>query len=296
MSDTALGTPLVEPFFDKETGTFTYVVYDQHGGSAVIIDPLLDFDLASGATSTRSADAVSAFIRERGLAVEWILETHAHADHLSAAGYLSDTLQAPVAIGRGIVDVQRRFKALFGLGDEFIADGRQFDRLLVDGDALAIGDLQLRVIATPGHTGDGLTYVIGDAAFVGDTVFAPETGTARTDFPGGDAHQLFASIQKILSLPVTTRIFLCHDYPGDRRAPQPLSNTLVQVENNVHLKDGVTEANFVKIRRERDATLSPPRLIWSALQVNIRGGRLPDADDNGVRYLRLPLNQLGQGR
>lgn len=291
MSDTALSNPQVEPFFDKDTGTFTYVVYDAPAGAAAIIDPLLDFDPASATTSTASADRVLAFIREQALNVEWILETHAHADHLSAAGYLSDQLRAPVAIGQGIVKVQQRFKTLFGLGDEFVADGRQFDRLLNDGEQLTIGRLQLRVMATPGHTDDGLTYVIGDAAFVGDTVFAPESGTARTDFPGGDAHRLFASIQRILSLPATTRIFLCHDYPGERRAPQPLTDRAAQVESNVHLKGGVQEADFVQMRRQRDAVLSPPRLILPSLQVNIRGGRLPDADANGIAYLRLPLNQ-----
>jgi glyoxylase-like metal-dependent hydrolase (beta-lactamase superfamily II) len=286
-----MDTPQVEAFFDRESGTFSYVVHERDGGSAAIIDPVLDFDLETACTAPHSADALVAFVRQHGLKVEWILETHAHADHLSAAGYLSDSLQAPVAIGRGILQVQQRFKTLFGLGDEFIADGRQFDRLLQDGDQFAVGGLQVKVMATPGHTDDGLTYLIGDAAFVGDTVFAPESGTARTDFPGGDAHRLFASIQKILSLPAATRIFLCHDYPGEQRAPEPLTSALAQIENNMHLKSDMQEADFVQMRRERDASLPAPRLMLPALQVNIRGGRLPEADANGIRYLRLPLNQ-----
>ncbi|MGV8959634.1 MAG: MBL fold metallo-hydrolase [Stenotrophomonas sp.] len=293
MSQTVLVSPNVEPFFDKDTGTFTYVVYDAQGGSAAIIDPVLDFEPAGARIATRSAEAVLAFVRQQRLKVEWILETHAHADHLSAAGYLADTLQAPVAIGRGIIQVQQRFKTLFGLGEEFVADGHQFDRLLADGDQLEIGRLQLRVLATPGHTDDSLTYLIGDAAFVGDTVFAPETGTARTDFPGGDAHRLFASIQKILALPASTRIFLCHDYPADDRAAAAQTSTAIQSETNVHLRGGVKEADFVRMRQARDATLPVPRLILPALQVNIRGGRLPEPDANGIRYFRLPLDQFG---
>lgn len=291
MAQSAL--PHVESFFDKDTSTFTYVVHEGDGGAAVIIDPVLDFDPAGAVTSTGSADTVLAFVREHRLKVEWILETHAHADHLSAAGYLHDSLGAPVAIGRGIVQVQERFKALFGLGDEFVADGRQFDRLFDDGDAFRIGQLEARVIATPGHTDDSLTYVIGNAAFVGDTVFAPETGTARTDFPGGDAARLYASIQKILALPSDTRIYLCHDYPGGQRAPAAESSIDAQASGNVHVKRGIAEADFIERRRARDATLAPPRLILPALQVNIRGGRLPDPDANGIRYLRLPLNRIG---
>lgn len=296
MSQTSIPAPRVEAFFDKDTGTFTYVVYDQVDGSAAIIDPVLDYEAAGARISTSSADAVLTFVRERRLKVEWILETHAHADHLSAAGYLADTLHAPVAIGRGIIQVQQRFKTLFGLGDEFTADGSQFDRLFVDGDRFSIGPLQARVIATPGHTDDSLTYVIGDAAFIGDTMFAVDTGTARTDFPGGDAHCLYASIQKILALPESTRIFLCHDYPGGKREAQPQTSIGEQKLDNVHLKGGTDEAAFVQMRLQRDATLPVPRLILPALQVNIRGGRLPEADGNGIRYFRLPLDQMGQGK
>ncbi len=293
MSQTQISSPLVEPFYDKDTGTFSYVVYDQTGGMAVIIDPVLDYEPAGARTSTASADALLAFVRSKLLTVAWILETHAHADHLSAAGYLADQLQAPVAIGRGIVQVQQHFKALFGLGDEFIADGRQFDRLFDDGDTFNVGALNARVIATPGHTDDGLTYVIGDAAFVGDTVFAADTGTARCDFPGGDAQRLYASIQRILSLPGNTRIFLCHDYPGTRREAHALTSIDEQKQHNLHLKDGTDAPTFVQMREQRDATLPAPKLILPALQVNIRGGRLPEPDANGVRYLRLPLDQIG---
>lgn len=293
MSQTQISSPLVEPFYDKDTGTFSYVVYDQTGGMAVIIDPVLDYEPAGARTSTASADALLAFVRSKLLTVAWILETHAHADHLSAAGYLADQLQAPVAIGRGIVQVQQHFKALFGLGDEFIADGRQFDRLFDDGDTFNVGALNARVIATPGHTDDGLTYVIGDAAFVGDTVFAADTGTARCDFPGGDAQRLYASIQRILSLPGDTRIFLCHDYPGTRREAHALTSIDEQKQHNLHLKNGTDAPTFVQMREQRDATLPVPKLILPALQVNIRGGRLPEPDANGVRYLRLPLDQIG---
>lgn len=287
--------PMVEGFFHQDTNTFSYVVYERQGGAAVIIDPVLDYDAAAARTSTASVDALLAFIRGMQLTVEWILETHAHADHLSAGGYLHDILGVPLAIGRGIVQVQARFKVLFGLGAEFLADGSQFDRLLQDGDTFRIGDLLGRVIATPGHTEDSLTYVIGDAAFVGDTIFAPETGTARTDFPGGDASRLHGSIHKILALPRDTRIFLCHDYPAGERIPTAQSSIAVQVAANVHVGGGVTESDFVVMRQMRDADLPAPRLILPALQVNIRGGRLPAPDGNGVSYLRLPLNKFESG-
>ncbi|HMM56751.1 MAG: MBL fold metallo-hydrolase [Xanthomonadales bacterium PRO7] len=285
--------PLVESFFHKDTNTFTHVVFDRGGGTAAIIDPVLDYDAAAARTSTAFADAILSFVRERNLRVTWILETHAHADHLSAGGYLRDTLNATLAIGRGIVGVQAHFKKLFGLGDEFIADGRQFDRLFDDGDGFAIGALQCRVMATPGHTGDSLTYLVGDAAFIGDTLFAPETGSARTDFPGGDAAQLYASIRRILALPPDTRLFLCHDYPPATRAPVALTSIAAQRESNPHVRGATSESGYVELRRARDATLSMPRLILPALQVNIRGGRLPETDADGVRYLRLPLNRLG---
>lgn len=293
MPDNIARAPQVETFFHKDTNTFSYVVHEGEGGSAAIIDPVLDYEAASARTSTASADLVLAFVRKQRLTVEWILETHAHADHLSAGGYLHDVLGAPLAIGRGITQVQARFKTLFGLGEEFIADGRQFDRLFVDGDTFRVGKLEARVIATPGHTEDSLTYLIGDAAFVGDTVFAPDNGTARCDFPGGDAARLYGSIQKILSLPAETRIFLCHDYPPAGREPMAETSIVAQVQNNVHIGNGATQAQFVSLRNTRDAGLAAPRLLLPSLQVNIRGGRLPLSDANGIAYLKLPLNQLG---
>ena len=283
--------PDVESFLHKDTGTWTHVVHD--GDAAAIIDPVLDYDAASARTSTASADAVLAFVRQRALRVEWILETHAHADHLSAAGHLHDTTGAPVAVGRGITDVQAHFKQVFGLDEDFVADGRQFDRLLDDGDELAVGSLRARAIATPGHTRDGLTYVVGDAAFIGDTLFAPDLGTARCDFPGGDATQLYASIRRILALPETTRLFLCHDYPPASREPLVATTVACEAKENVQVGGGVGEADFVAKRRARDATLPVPRLLLPALQVNIRGGRLPPADADGRRYLRLPLDRIG---
>src|SRR5690348_4770118 len=286
--------PLVESFFHKDTNTFTHVVYDRDGGAAAIVDPALDYDAAAARTSTVSADAVVAFVREHDLRTAWILETHAHADHLSAGAYLRDALGAKLAIGRGIVGVQAHFKKVFGLGDEFVADGRQFDRLFDDGDTFAIGALQGRVMSTPGHTADSLTYLVGDAAFIGDTLFAPETGSARADFPGGDAAQLHASIQRILALPPDTRLFLCHDYPPSTRAPVEQTSIAAQRENNPHIRDAATESDYIALRRARDATLGAPRLLLPALQVNIRGGRLPEPDVNGIRYLKIPLNRIGR--
>ena len=284
--------PDVESFLHKDTGTWTHVVHD--GEAAAIIDPVLDYDAAAARTSTASADAVLAFIRSRALRVEWILETHAHADHLSAAGHLHDATDAPVAIGRGIIEVQAHFRQVFGLGDDFVADGRQFDRLLDDGGELAVGSLRVLAIATPGHTRDGLTYVVGDAAFIGDTLFAPDIGTARCDFPGGDAAQLYASIRRILALPETMRLFLCHDYPPPARTASRETTIACEANENVQIGGDVGEAEFVAMRRARDATLPVPRLLLPALQVNIRGGRLPPADSAGHRYLRLPLNRIGQ--
>lgn len=284
--------PRVESFYDPATFTFTHVVYDVDGGHAAIVDPVLDFDPAAARTSTVSADRVLAFVRSQRLTVDWILETHAHADHLTAAAYLKAQTGARVAIGRGITRVQERFKALFGLEPDFPTDGRQFDRLFDDGDTFDIGTLQARVIATPGHTDDSLTYVVGDAAFVGDTVFAPETGTARVDFPGGDAGKLYRSIRSLLALPADTRLFLCHDYPQGREASAQTSAG-VQRRDNVHVGGDRDEADFVDLRNRRDATLPVPKLILPALQVNIRAGELPPPDANGIRYLRLPLNAIG---
>ncbi|MCC8557856.1 MBL fold metallo-hydrolase [Xanthomonas vesicatoria] len=287
--------PQVESFYDSATSTFTHVVYDHDGGRAAIVDPVLDYDPAQARTSTVSADRVLAFVDEHALSVDCILETHAHADHLTAAAYLKRKTGARVAIGHGITRVQERFKALFGLEPEFATDGRQFDQLLADGETFAIGQLQARAIATPGHTDDSLTYLIGDAAFVGDTVFAPETGTARLDFPGGDARKLYRSIQTLLDFPPDTRLFLCHDYPSAGRQAHPQSSLQEQAQRNVHVGGGTDEAAFVKMRTERDATLAAPKLILPSLQVNIRAGELPAPSANGIQYLRLPMNQLGAG-
>ena len=285
--------PLVQSFYDPATSTFTYVVYDRHGGHAAIVDPVPDFDPAAARISTASADRVLAFVREHALTVDWILETHAHADHLTAAAHLRRETSARVAIGRGITAVQARFKTLFGLEPDFPTDGSQFDRLFADGDEFAIGELRARVVATPGHTDDSLTYVVGDAAFVGDTVFAPETGTARADFPGGDAGKLYRSIRRLFELPADTRLFLCHDYPPAEREARAQSSLDEQRQKNVHVGGDADEASFVKLRTGRDAGLAAPRLILPALQVNIRAGELPPPDANGIRYLRLPINQLG---
>lgn len=285
--------PQVQSFYDSATSTFTHVVYDQDGGRCAIVDPVLDYDPAQARTRTASADRVLAFVDQYALGVDWILETHAHADHLTAAAYLKRRTGARVAIGHGITRVQERFKALFGLEPEFAPDGRQFDRLFTDGETFAIGQLQARAIATPGHTDDSLTYLIGDAAFVGDTLFAPETGTARADFPGGDARKLYRSIHTLFDLPRDTRLFLCHDYPPAGRQAHAQSSVEEQAQRNVHVGGDTDEAAFVKMRTERDATLAAPKLILPSLQVNIRAGELPPPGANGIRYLRLPLNQLG---
>jgi glyoxylase-like metal-dependent hydrolase (beta-lactamase superfamily II) len=288
--------PRVESFYDPATWTFTYVVFDGEGGHAAIIDPVLDFDPIAARTSTQSADRVLAFLTDRGLTADWILETHVHADHLSGAAYLRMKTGAKVAIGRGVAQLQERFAALFGLDASFATDGSQFDRLLDDDETFEFGTLQGRAMATPGHTEDSLTYVIGDAAFVGDTLFAPDAGTARTDFPGGDARTLYRSIQKLLSLPEQTRLFLCHDYPSTERAVRAETSIAEHKAGNIHLQCGATEDDFVKMRTARDVTLAVPRLLLPSLQVNICAGNLPPPDSNGISYLRLPLNQVNTGR
>ncbi|WP_049620693.1 MBL fold metallo-hydrolase [Frateuria defendens] len=281
----------VQAFFHADTHTFTYVVHE--GRAAVVIDPVLDYEPAAARVGTAAVDAVLAYVREHRLTVAWVLETHVHADHFSAGDHLREALGARLAIGAGITRTQARGKALFGLGEEFVPDGRQFDRLLADGDVLHVGAMAIRAMATPGHTDEGLTYLIGDAAFVGDTLLAPDTGTARCDFPGGDAAQLYASIQKILALPEDTRLFLCHDYPPATRGPMPETRIAAQRQGNVHVGQGATGAAFVALRTARDATLPVPQLLLPALQVNLRGGRLPPVEGDGVRYLRLPLNRYG---
>ncbi|NQY78664.1 MAG: MBL fold metallo-hydrolase [Halomonas sp.] len=283
--------PIVTHFFDEPTNTFSYVVQDPDSSACAIIDSVLDFDYAAGRTDVRSANQIIAFVREKRLKVAWILETHVHADHLSAAPYLHDQLGGKTGIGAHIVEVQEIFGKAFNAGTEFARDGSQFDALFNEGDTFTIGSLEGRVLHTPGHTPACLTYVIGDAAFVGDTLFMPDYGTARCDFPGGDARTLYHSIQKVLSLPEQTRLFLCHDYkaPG-RDAYQHETTVAEQRQANVHVHDGISEEEFVKMRTERDATLGMPRLIIPSVQVNMRAGELPPAEDNGQVYLKVPIN------
>ena len=286
--------PLVTPFHHKPTGTWTYVIVDPPTKTAAIIDPVLDYDWRSGRTGTASADQVVAHCNAAGAKVQWILETHAHADHLSAAQYLRSALGGQVAIGRGILQVQATFKKIFGLGEDFAADGSDFDRLLADGELLPLGGQSIRAIPVPGHTNDSIAYHVGDALFVGDTVFMPDSGTARCDFPGGNAAQLYRSVRHLYELPVTTRVFVCHDYsPGGREA-RCETTIAEQRASNAHLRDGITEEAYVRMRTSRDATLDVPNLILPSVQVNIRAGKLPPADADGVSYLRVPVNVIGR--
>jgi len=285
--------PVVKTFFDEPTFTATHVVHDPATKRAAIIDSVLDFDNAAGRTSTASADAVIAYVKSEGLTVDWILETHAHADHLSAAPYLKKALGGKLGIGANIKTVQKVFGEIFNAEPEFRRDGSQFDALFEDGATFKIGEIEARVLWTPGHTPACLTYVIGDAAFVGDTLFMPDYGTARCDFPGGDAATLYRSIQKIFALPDETRLFLCHDYKAPGRDEFAWQTTVKEERDwNVHVGRGVTEADFVKMREARDKTLAMPKLILPSVQVNMRAGELPPPDKNGIRYLKLPVNAL----
>ncbi len=288
-----MSRPIVTHFFDEPTNTFSYVVQDPESRACAILDSVLDFDYAAGRTDTRSADEIIAFVRDNGLEVAWILETHVHADHLSAAPYLHEQLGGKTGIGANITVVQDVFGKAFNAGTEFARDGSQFDRLFEEGDTFAIGNLEGRVLHTPGHTPACLTYVIGDAAFVGDTLFMPDYGTARCDFPGGDARTLYRSIQKVLALPGETRLFLCHDYkaPG-RDEYQHETSVAEQRAANVHVHEGISEEAFVKMRTERDATLGMPRLILPSVQVNMRAGEMPPVEDNGQVYLKVPINKF----
>lgn len=283
---------LVKSFFHRDTSTFTHVVYDRAGGAAAIVDPVLDFDPASGRTRCESADEVIAFVREQGLTVEWILETHAHADHLSSAPYMKAQVGGRIAIGEAIRRVQSVFKPIFNMEPEFSTDGSQFDHLFADGEVFAIGALQAQAWHVPGHTPADLAYVVGDAVFVGDTIFPPDVGTARCDFPGGDAHALHRSVQRLLALPDDTRLFMCHDYPLTDRAPMAVCTVREQRQGNIHVHEGVTEAGFVAMRQARDATLGMPRLILPSIQVNVRAGIMPPTEANGRRYLKLPVDVL----
>ncbi len=284
-----MATPALHAWFDEATNTVTYVVWDPATRRAAIIDPVLDYDHRSGRASHRAADALLGYIADHGLTVDWILETHAHADHLSAAPYLKERTGAPIGIGEHITDVQRTFAPVFGL-DDVSGDGREFDRLFRDGDVFPLGDLQVEVLHTPGHTPACVSYRIGDAVFVGDTLFMPDYGTARADFPGGDARTLYRSIQKLLALPADTRLYLCHDYKAPGRDHYAWQTTVADEKTgNVHVGGGVDEDSFVAMREARDATLSAPALLLPSLQVNIRAGRLPEPESNGRRYLKIPL-------
>lgn len=289
-----LVTADVQSFFHEATSTWTHLVTDVATQTAAIIDPVLDFDPASGRVWHASAEALLDHVRTLSLRVEWILETHAHADHLSAADWIRSALQgegisARIGIGSGIVAVQRHFGDVFALGSEFSADGSQFDRLFGDDERVNIGSLEVQVLATPGHTPDSVSYLIGDALFVGDTLFAPRLGTARCDFPGGDAETLFRSIQRLYQLPDVTRVLLCHDYPAADQPPQAETTIAIQKSENAQLRMDTTEADYVTMRTKRDATLAVPRLLYPALQVNIRAGRLPPSDAQGRIFLRLPM-------
>ena len=283
--------PVIKAFFDQPTFTVTYVVHDAATKCAAIIDSVFDFDPASGRTSLASADEVIAYVDAQGLKVEWLLETHAHADHLSAAPYLQEKLGGKIAIGEHIVPVQEVFGKLFNAGTEFQRDGSDFDHLFADGDTFKIGTIDVTVMHVPGHTPADIAYVIGDAVFVGDTMFMPDYGSARADFPGGDARKLYRSMRRLLSLPDTTRLFMCHDYLPEGRSEYVWETTVAeQRKGNIHAHDGVSEDEFVKMRTERDKTLNMPRLILPSVQVNMRAGHLPPPEDNGVRYLKVPLN------
>jgi glyoxylase-like metal-dependent hydrolase (beta-lactamase superfamily II) len=283
--------PIVTSFFDEATSTASYVVRDPGSDACSIVDSVLDYDAASGRTSRNSAEVIVSFVRQSGLEVQWLLETHAHADHLSAAPYLKEAVGGTLAIGREIIRVQSVFGKIFNAGSEFARNGSEFDHLFDDGDQFKIGRLQAIALHVPGHTPADLAYVVGDAVFTGDNLFMPDYGTARADFPGGDARQLYRSIRRLMSLPDETRLFLCHDYKAPGRDDYVWETTVgAQRANNVHVREGVSEDDFIAMRTARDATLGMPKLILPSIQVNMRGGHLPDPEANGTRYLKIPLD------
>jgi glyoxylase-like metal-dependent hydrolase (beta-lactamase superfamily II) len=295
-----MSAPEITAFFDEPTFTVSYLVVDPATRRAAVIDPVLDFDMASGEADVRSAEAILAAAREQGAKIDWVLETHAHADHLSAAPFIKAQTGAQIGIGAHITEVQKLFRPVFA-ADDLMTDGSDFDRLFQDGECFAIGTLEVEVLHVPGHTPADIAYRIGDAAFVGDTLFMPDYGTARADFPGGSARELYRSIRRLLALPPETRLFLCHDYKAPGRDSYAWETTVAdQRANSIHVHDGVTEDEFVAMREARDATLSVPRLLLPAVQVNIRAGHLPAAEDNGVSYLRIPVKPVrravGSGR
>ncbi|MGB3796880.1 MAG: MBL fold metallo-hydrolase [Alteraurantiacibacter sp.] len=285
--------PTIAGFFDEATNTITYVVHDPATKEAAIIDSVLDYAPNSGRTSNTSAGLVIEYVETNDLKVTWVIETHAHADHISAAPYLQEQLGGKLAIGEDIVRVQKVFGKLFNAGTDFERDGSQFDHLFTDGETFALGELEAIALHVPGHTPADMAFIIGDAAFVGDTIFMPDFGTARADFPGGDARQLYQSIRRLLALPDETRLFMCHDYKAPDRDEYAWESTVGQQRSeNVHVKDSVTQEEFVEMRTTRDATLDMPTLIMPSVQVNIRGGRLPEPEDNGVSYIKIPVNAV----
>jgi len=281
----------VKAFFDPQTWTYTYVVYESKGSACIVIDSVLNYDPKSGRTKTDSADEVIAFIKENRLQLDWILETHAHADHLTAAPYIQEKLGGKIAIGDHITTVQGVFKGVFNL-DDIAVDGSQFDALIKEGEPIAFGNLSFKALYVPGHTPACMAYEIGDSIFVGDTLFMPDVGTARCDFPGGSASNLYRSIQSILKYPPSTKLYMCHDYPPNGRSPEYQSTVADQKKSNIHVHDGVTEEQFVAMRNKRDAGLEMPVLILPSIQVNIRAGYMPKAEGNGIAYLKIPLNAL----
>jgi glyoxylase-like metal-dependent hydrolase (beta-lactamase superfamily II) len=281
----------VKAFCDPQTWTYTYVVYESKGSACIVIDSVLNYDPKSGRTKTHSADEVIAFIKENRLQLEWILETHAHADHLTAAPYIQEKLGGKIAIGDHITTVQSVFKGVFNL-DDIAVDGSQFDALIKEGEPIAFGNLSFKALYVPGHTPACMAYEIGDSIFVGDTLFMPDVGTARCDFPGGSASNLYRSIQSILKYPPSTKLYMCHDYPPNGRPPEYQSTVADQKKSNIHVHDGVTEEQFVAMRNKRDAGLEMPVLILPSIQVNIRAGHMPKPEGNGTAYLKIPLNAL----
>ena len=282
----------IQAFFDPNTGTVSYVVADPATRCAAVIDPVLDYDFKSGHTDSKSAGRILEYLQNNGLTLQWILETHAHADHLSGARYLQERLGGQIAIGERIREVQTTFKKLYNLEKTFLPDGSQFNHLFRDGETFRIGEIEATALLVPGHTPADMAYLVDDAVFVGDTLFMPDLGSARADFPGGDAHALYRSMRKLLALPPATRMFVCHDYPPKGREARWETTVAEQKASNIHVRDGISEDEFVAMRRARDATLEVPTLILPSIQVNVRAGNLPPADDNGVAYLRIPLNAL----
>ncbi|SEO43073.1 Glyoxylase, beta-lactamase superfamily II [Salinihabitans flavidus] len=283
-------SPVVKTFWDEPTGSWQYVFHDPDTMTGAIVDPVMDFDPLSGATRMENAQAILDYVRDAGIAVEWILDTHPHADHFSAAPWLAEKLNTPTAIGEHVVKVQKLWKEIYNLPDDFPTDGRQWDRLFKDGEEFTVGEVPVKVIFSPGHTMASITYVAGDAAFVHDTLMMPDSGSSRADFPGGSSKELYESIQKILSLPDATRIFVGHDYAPEGREAQCEATVAEHKAANIHFRDAPSEADYREVRDARDATLPLPKLMLAALQVNIRGGRLPEPEGNGRSFLKLPLN------